>query len=85
MLLRGLIMDSTFTQGLTLMVAGMGTVIFFLTVMVSVMQLTGAYFKKNVDRFREQPKTDNRVKRVSNDDSEVIAVAIAAVRAYVKK
>lgn len=78
-------MDSTFSQGLTLMVAGMGTVIFFLTVMVTIMQLTGAYFKKNADRFKEEPKTDNRVKRISNDDSEVIAVAIAAIRTYIKK
>ena len=85
MLFRGFIMDSTLTQGLTLMVTGMGTVIFFLTVMVTIMQLTGAYFKKNAERFREQPKTDNRVKRISNDDSEVVAVAIAAVRAYIKK
>ncbi len=78
-------MDSTLSQGLTLMVAGMGTVILFLTVMVSVMQLTGAYFKKNIERFREQPKTVNRVKRISNDESDVIAVAVAAVAAYINK
>jgi len=73
------------TQGLTLMVAGMGTVIFFLTVMVSIMQFTGAYFKKNVDRFREQPKAANRIERISTDDSDVIAVAVAAVTAYINK
>lgn len=78
-------MDSTLTQGLTLMVAGMGTVVFFLTVMVTIMQITGSYFKKNVDKFREQPKTANRVQRISHDDSDVIAVAVAAVRAYINK
>jgi sodium pump decarboxylase gamma subunit len=73
------------TQGLTLMVAGMGTVIFFLAVMVSVMQVAGTYFKKNIDRFREQPKTSNRIERISTDDSDVIAVAVAAVTAYINK
>ncbi len=78
-------MNSMITQGLTLMVAGMGTVIFFLTVMVSIMQVTGAYFKKNADRFREQPKTSGRIKRISTDDSDVIAVAVAAVTAHINK
>jgi sodium pump decarboxylase gamma subunit len=79
-------MNTMITQGLTLMVAGMGTVILFLTVMVSVMQVTGAYFRKNIDKFREQPKkAPNRIERISNDDSDVIAVAVAAVTAYINK
>lgn len=72
-------------QGLILMVAGMGTVMFFLTIMVTVMQLTGTYFKKNIDRFREQPKVSNRIERISNDDSDIIAVVLAAVTACSNK
>ncbi len=78
-------MVSMLTQGLTLMVAGMGTVIIFLTLMVSVMQVTGAFFKKNAARFREQPETASRVERISSDDSDVIAAAMAALTAYLKK
>ena len=78
-------MNSMITQGLTLMVAGIGTVILFLTVMVLIMQVTGAYFKKNSDRFREKPKSSNRIERISTDDSDLIAVAVAAVTAYINK
>ena len=79
-------MNTSITQGLTLMVAGMGTVILFLTLMVTVMKLTGAYFIKNIERFREQPeKTTNRIKRISHDDSDEIAVIVAAITAYIKK
>ncbi len=73
------------TQGLTLMVAGMGTVIVFLSLMVSVMQITGAYFKKNAERFREQPESVSRVERISGDDSDVVAAVVAALTAYLKK
>jgi sodium pump decarboxylase gamma subunit len=72
-------------QGLILMLAGMGTVMVFLTIMVSVMQVTGAYFKKNIERFREQPTVANRIERISNDDSDIIAVALAAVAACSNK
>ena len=73
------------TQGLTLMIAGMGTVIIFLSLMVSVMQVTGAFFKKNADRFREQPGPESRVERISSDDSDVVAAVMAALTAYLKK
>lgn len=78
-------MTSMLTQGITLMIAGMGTVIVFLSLMVSVMQITGAFFKKNADRFREQPKPVSRVERISGDDSDVVAAVVAALTAYLKK
>ncbi len=67
------------------MIAGMGTVIIFLSLMVSVMQVTGAFFKKNADRFREQPGPESRVERISSDDSDVVAAVMAALTAYLKK
>jgi len=73
------------TQGLTLMVAGMGTVIVFLSLMVSVMQITGAYFKKNAERFREQPESVSRVERICGDDSDVVAAVVAALTGDLKK
>jgi sodium pump decarboxylase gamma subunit len=73
------------TQGITLMVAGMGTVILFLSLMVCVMLLVGAFFQKHADRFREQPEAVSRIRRISSDDSDDIAVAVAAVTAYLKK
>jgi sodium pump decarboxylase gamma subunit len=73
------------TQGLTLMVAGMGTVIIFLSLMVTVMQITGAFFRKHAERFREQPEPVSRVERISGDDSDVVAAAVAALTAYLKK
>jgi sodium pump decarboxylase gamma subunit len=79
-------MNETITQGLTLMLAGMGTVMLFLTLMVSIMQLTGSYFKKNIERFREQPVgAANRIERISKDDSDEIAVIVAAITAYINK
>ena len=79
-------MNETITQGLTLMLAGMGTVMLFLTLMVSIMQLTGGYFKKNIERFREQPVgAANRIERISKDDSDEIAVIVATITAYINK
>ena len=79
-------MSSTITQGLTLMLAGMGTVILFLTLMVSIMKLTGIYFIKNIDRFREQPpQAANRLERIKHDDSDEVAVIVAAITAYINK
>jgi Na+-transporting methylmalonyl-CoA/oxaloacetate decarboxylase gamma subunit len=58
----------------------------FLTLMVAIMQLTGAYFKKNAERFKEQPAgSANRIERISKDDSDEIAVIVAAVTAYINK
>lgn len=79
------IMSTMLSQGITLMVAGMGTVLLFLSLMVCVMAATGVYFKKHADRFREQPKAASRVDRISRDDSDSIAVAVAALTAYLKK
>jgi sodium pump decarboxylase gamma subunit len=79
------IMSTMLSQGITLMVAGMGTVLLFLSLMVCVMAATGAYFKKHAERFREHPEAASRVERISSDDSDSIAVAVAALTAYLKK
>ena len=78
-------MDTMISQGITLMVAGMGTVLLFLSVMVVVMMATGAFFKKYADRFYEKPVADSRTARAPRDDSDAIAVAVAALTAYLKK
>jgi len=72
-------------QGITLMIAGMGTVILFLSLMVFVMYLTGVYFQKHVDRFREQSEPVSRIQRISSDNSDEIAAVVAALTAYLKK
>ncbi|MBT3192744.1 MAG: OadG family protein [Verrucomicrobia bacterium] len=63
----------------------MGTVILFLSLMVLVMQLVGAFFKTHAARFQEQSKDVSRIRRISSDDSDEIAVAVAALTAYLKK
>lgn len=79
-------MSSTIGQGLTLMVAGMGTVILFLALMVTVMKVTGLYFIKHADRFKEDPqKSTSRLKRIPQDDSDEVAVIVAALTAYINK
>ncbi len=72
-------------QGLTLMVAGMGTVILFLALMVLVMQGTGVFFRKYAHLFKEESETESRLERLSVDDTDVIAVVVAAVNAYMKR
>ncbi len=72
-------------QGLILMLAGMSTVVLFLTIMVLVMMGTGSFFIRHAHRFQPQEKPQSRLERLSGDDSDVIAVLIAAVNAYVRR
>ncbi len=67
------------------MIAGMGTVVLFLSLMVFVMYLTGTYFQKHAARFCEQPEAVSRIRRISSDDSDEIAVVVTALTAYLKK
>lgn len=78
-------MHAMLTEGLTLMIAGMGTVIVFLSLMVIVMQATGTFFKKYGDRFREPAAPISRVEQVAGDETDAIAVAVAALKAYLRK
>lgn len=67
-------------EGLILMVAGMGTVVTFLVLMVLVMQATGVFFKRFAHVF-EEPEPAPRAKQPAADGLEAIAVAVAAVAA----
>ncbi len=71
-------------QGLVLLVSGMGIVFLFLALLVWVMNRSAAI----VSRFNhilpdEEPKKKTRlaVKAAGDDDTALIAVAIAAARA----
>jgi sodium pump decarboxylase gamma subunit len=78
-------MNLMLVQGFTLMVAGMGVVILFLSLMVLVMQGSGAFFRKHGERFREPVEAENRMEQISTDDSEAIAVVVASLTAYLKR
>ncbi|MBL7114833.1 MAG: OadG family protein [Kiritimatiellae bacterium] len=71
-----------FTQGLTLMVAGMGTVIVFLLVMVVVMHATAWVFRRFAHVLAEKEQPESHLQTLVPDDSIDIAVAIAAIRHY---
>ena len=70
------------SQGLTLMCAGMGTVIVFLFVMVMVMNVTAWFFRRFAHRFAEVVKSESHLQSIVPDDTIEIAVAIAAIRHY---
>ena len=70
------------TQGLTLMVAGMGTVIVFLLVMVVVMHATAWFFRRFAHVFAEVKQPESHLQTLVPDDTINIAVAIAAIRHY---
>ncbi|NNC77394.1 MAG: hypothetical protein HKN77_05475 [Woeseiaceae bacterium] len=61
--------ESLFNEGLTLMLAGMGTVFVFLTTLVFAMTLMSAFAK------RVNPATDEL-------DSEVVAAISAAIKTH---
>jgi sodium pump decarboxylase gamma subunit len=86
-------------QGLVLMVAGMGMVFIFLTIMVFVMYGAAAVFRKYAGFFEPEkavavvpkkrpqstlPKATFK-QGAAADKSAEIAVAIAAVKAYIRK
>ncbi len=69
-------------DGLTLMVAGMGVVFLFLTIMVLIMNGTAAFFKKYAHLFPEETKPESHITQLASDDSAEIAVVVAAVHSY---
>lgn len=68
-------------QGLVLMVAGMGTVVVFLSVMVLVMQATGVFFKRYAHVFAAPEPAPRVTQPTMQDGLEAVAVALAAVAA----
>ncbi len=69
-------------EGFKLMLAGMGTVFVFLTLLVLVMMAMSAFFQKHAHLFKDA-ETASRPKgpaATGGDDAD-IAVAIAAVHA----
>jgi len=72
-------------QGLLLLLAGMGTVFVFLTLMVLVMQATGKYFRTNEARFREAVPAAAPRKAAAEDESELVAAVMAAINAHLRK
>jgi sodium pump decarboxylase gamma subunit len=71
-------------QGFILMAAGIGTVAVFLSLMVFVMQVSGAYFRANEERYREKPVPPPPT-RAAGDENEIIAAVLAAVTAHSRK
>ena len=63
-----------FNEGLTLMLAGMGTVFVFLTTLVIAMTLMSGLIR------RFQPASDT-----SNEDDEVVAAIAAAINQHRRK
>jgi len=73
------------SQGFLLLIVGMGTVYIFLTLMVYVMLAVGKYFIKNESRFRPVVPAAAPRKTTGNNESELIAAAVAAVTAHARK
>ncbi len=73
------------SQGLLLMIAGMGTVFVFLALMVLVMQAVGRFFIINEARFRAAPPVAAARKTVDSSETEIIAAIVAAVKAHSSK
>lgn len=73
------------TEGLGLMVAGMGVVFSFLTLLVLTMNVTAMFFEKFADHFQDEAVPSGKSKKVvvqqSDDELAEIAVAIAAAKA----
>lgn len=64
------------------MIAGMGTVLLFLSLMVIVMNITAWFFKKYAHLFVEDQEEESHLARLAPDDTVEIAVAMAAIRHY---
>lgn len=70
------------SEALILMVAGMGTVMVFLSLLYCVMTFSAFIFQNYV---KEEPVSESHLGRLQNDDSANIAVALAAIRHYQKR
>jgi sodium pump decarboxylase gamma subunit len=69
-------------QGLTLLIAGMGTVVVFLWIMVLLMQAMAAFFRRFAHLFPEEETAASHISRIKADESLDIAIAIATVKKY---
>lgn len=73
------------TQGLVLMVIGMAVVFVFLVVMILAMNTMSALMKPLAKLIPEpEEKQVVKVKKVTGDGLEEIAVAVAAVSSFTK-
>ncbi len=73
------------SQGILLMVAGVGTVFVFLALMVLVMQAVGKFFILNEARFRTAAPAPAARKTAETSETEIIAAILAAVHAHSRK
>lgn len=74
-------MNGLISQGLVLMVVGMGVVFAFLTLLVHAMSGSAAFFKKYAHLFHEEQPKQPGSRKAAEDYSE-IAIAIAAVKTH---
>ena len=74
-------MNGLISQGLVLMVVGMGVVFAFLTLLVYAMSGSATFFKKFAHLFPEEKAPQSGVRKAAEDHSE-IAIAIAAVKTH---
>jgi oxaloacetate decarboxylase (Na+ extruding) subunit gamma len=73
-------------EGIQLMVAGMGAVFAFLTLLVLAMNGTAWFFEAFSEHFPEEPAPEAKSMMARQLDDHVdIAVAIAAVKAFTNK
>ncbi len=71
-------------KGLEFMIIGMGIVFVFLILMVMIMKLSYFMVKFLNKYFPEKEDAESTIQRVVHSHND-IAVAIAAVKAYIKK
>jgi sodium pump decarboxylase gamma subunit len=67
-------------QGITLMVAGMATVLLFLWIMVLIMHGTALFFRRFAHVFADPVPEQSHLDQLTRDDSIDIAIAVAAIR-----
>ncbi len=72
-------------QGLVLMAIGMGMVFIFLSIMILVMNIESALMKP-LARLIPEPEEKKvvKAKKTISEDHEDVAIAIAAVKSFVK-
>lgn len=68
-------------EAFILLVAGMGTVMVFLSLLFGVMNISAFIF---LNYIKEEAPAASHIERLQNDDSAEIAVALAAVRHFQK-
>lgn len=72
-------------QGLVLMAIGMGMVFVFLVVLIKTMDIMSALIKPLARLIPEpEEKVVVKAKKVISEDHEDVAIAIAAVKSFVK-